>query len=311
MPSRGVTMKIGFIGLGQMGLPMFRNLIAAGHDVIGFDSSVERNAALRAQGLNVAASPGALPSLDVLITMLPNGKVVRDCLLGSGGGAGLAGCVAPGGAVVDMSSCSPADTLNLADALRERGLQLVDAPVSGSVPKANAGTLTIMLGADDALAERVMPVLTSLGSTVIRTGKVGSAHAMKALNNYVYAAGLLAASEALMLGKALDLKLDVLVDVMNASSGRNVATETKLKQHMLENGDFKAGFALHLMAKDLGIAHSLRALTGLTPPQLSLCHDLWQEACSSLPASADNTEIYRFLTRKLHAADEAYPANAY
>jgi len=299
-------MKIGFIGLGQMGLPMFRNLIAAGHDAIGFDSSAERNAALRAQGLNVAASPGALPSLDVLITMLPNGKVVHDCLLGSDGcGVGLVERIAPGGAVVDMSSCSPADTLSLAGILRERGLQLADAPVSGSVPKASAGTLTIMLGADDVLAERVMPILTSLGSTVIRTGKVGSAHAMKALNNYVYAAGLLAASEALMLGKALDLKLDVLVDVMNASSGRNVATETKLKQHMLENGDFKAGFALHLMAKDLGIAQGLHALTGFTPPQLSLCHDLWQEACRSFPPSADNTEIYRFLTYKLRVADDA------
>lgn len=287
-----------------MGLPMFRNLVAAGHDAMGFDASAERCAALRAEGLDVAAAADDLPAVDLMITMLPNGKVVRDCLLG-GGGAGLADRIAPGGAVVDMSSCSPADTLDLADALRARGLHLADAPVSGSVPKARAGTLAIMLGASDALAERVTPVLKSMGSTVIRTGEVGSAHAMKALNNYVYAAGLLAASEALMLGRALNLKLDVLVDVMNASSGRNVATETKLKQHMLEGGDFKAGFALHLMAKDLGIAHGLRELAGFTPPQLALCHGLWREACETFPASADNTEIYRFLESRLRAGAES------
>jgi len=297
-------MKIGFIGLGKMGLPMLCNLSAVGHDVIGFDSDAALTATLRAQGLNVVASPDALPRLDLLITMLPHGKAVRDCLLGNNdSGAGLLKHVAPGGAVLDMSSCSPVDTLSLADALYERGVPLADAPVSGSVPKARTATLTIMLGADDALAARVMPVLTSLGSTVIRTGQVGSAHAMKALNNYVYAAGLLAASEALMLGKALNLKLDVLVDVMNASSGRNVATETKLKQHMLEDGDFKAGFALHLMAKDLSIAHGLHERVGFAPPQLSLCHDLWQQACQALPSDADNTEIYRFLASKLQPSN--------
>lgn len=126
---------------------------------------------------------------------------------------------------------------------------------------------------------------------------------MKALNNYVYAAGLLAASEALLLGKALDLNLETLIDVMNVSSGRNVATETKLKQHMLEGGDFKAGFGLHLMAKDLSIAHGLNVHAGFAPPQLSLCHELWQEACQNMPTASDNTEIYRFLEKKLQAAN--------
>lgn len=301
-------MRIGFIGLGQMGLPMFKNLSAKQANVIGFDGSPAHNTKLQQESaglqLNIASSPLDLTDLDVVITMLPHGKAVRSCLFDSPDGQALVHRMTRNAVLIDMSSSSPLDTMALANDLTEHGISLIDAPVSGSVPKAVAGTLSIMAGGEHALVESMLPIFQAMGSTIIKTGKTGSAHAMKALNNYVYAAGLLAASEAVLLGKALNLDLETLVDVMNASSGRNVATETKLKQHMLEGGDFKAGFGLHLMAKDLGIAHGLQAHAGFCPPQLDLCHGLWQQACKELSTASDNTEIYRFLEKKLQATSQ-------
>lgn len=293
-------MRIGFIGLGAMGLPMFRNLAKQYPDAVGYDLSAQARETVAREGLSVADTLGDLVDMDMVITMLPNGAAVRECLLGSQhSSALLPGGVKPGGIVVDMSSSSPLDTTDLAQQLKTLNVNLADAPVSGSILKATNGTLSIMLGAPDDIAERVKPVLNSMGDTIIRTGTVGTAHAMKTLNNYVYAAGLLAASEALIMGKALDLDLHILVDVLNCSSGRNVATETKLKQHMLEGGDFRGGFNLHLMAKDLGITHSLHERLGFLPEQLDLCHRTWQAATANAARDADNLEIARFLERRL------------
>lgn len=299
-------MRIGFIGLGNMGRPMFLNLVKQYPSAVAFDASPAARAQLRDDGVQapdaIVAQWDAFPQVDLLITMLPHGKAVRQCLLGGEGQPGLIDRLPGGAVVVDMSTSSPVDTKALHAALSERNIALVDAPVSGSVPKARDGTLAIMTGGDTAVLDRIDPVLRSMGARLIRTGATGSAHAMKALNNYVYAAGLMAASEALLLGKALDLDLGILADVFNASSGRNIATETKLRQHMLEGGDFRGGFAMHLMAKDLDIAYSLRELAGFTPRQLELCVDTWRQAREQFPADADNTEILHFLARSLNTS---------
>lgn len=299
-------MQIGFVGLGQMGLPMFQNLVRVFPGALGYDASPERVAQTARDGVSVVTQPQHLRALDVVVTVLPHGQAVREALLGDGEGGPLAARLRDGAVVIDMSSSSPLDTKALAADLAALGVALVDAPVSGSVPKARAGTLTILVGGDDGVVERVQPLLAAMGTTLIRTGAVGSAHAMKALNNYVYAAGLLAASEAMLLARALALDPGIFVDVLNASSGRNVATDTKLRQHMLDDGDFKAGFGLRLMAKDLGIAQGLEAHAGFLPPQLALCAKLWQDASGALPAQADNTEIYRYLRDRLVA--EPQPA---
>lgn len=294
-------MKIGIIGLGQMGWPMFKNLTAKrGCDkVIGYDSAPR----LDKESSNIAVSLAGLSDCDIIITMLPHGKAVQAALLDENSNkVRFVDSLKKGATIVDMSSSSPADTAKLNKTLHESGICFADAPVSGSVPKAEAGTLSIMLGCEDDLAVKIMPILLDIGTNIIRTGTVGTAHAMKSLNNYVYAAGLLAASEALLMGQALGLDISKLIDVMNASSGRNVATETKLKQHMLENGDFKAGFSLALMAKDLGITHNLKELVGFSPPQLSLCFELWQKAAKEMSADADNTEILRYLKNSLEGA---------
>ncbi|MBD0271694.1 MAG: NAD(P)-dependent oxidoreductase, partial [Acetobacteraceae bacterium] len=185
----------------------------------------------------------------------------------------------------------------LAAAAAGRGGDFLDAPVSGGVAKARDSTLAIMLGGGDDACARAEPVLREMGAAPIRTGPVGSAHAMKALNNYVYAAGLLAAAEAVRMADALGLDLEVFTDVLNASSGRNVATETKLKSDVL-SGRYAAGFQLGLLRKDLVTAGAIADETGFDAPGLSLCRGLWAEAVERLGPRVDNLDIHRFLGQR-------------
>lgn len=302
-----MMLKLGFVGLGMMGLPMLDNLARAeGIDIQAHDRDPRRLDSLAthpAWGLTLhpAASLAALSDCTVVITMLPNSAVTNAVIEGEGGERGLASLLPRGATLIDMGSSNPAETLRLAPLLRKAGITLIDAPVSGAVAKAASGTLAIMAGGDAADLERVRPILAHMGATLIHTGAVGSAHAMKSLNNYVYAAGLLAASEAMLIAQGMDLDPGIFTQVLNASSGRNVATETKLAQFIVPR-TFSGGFALSLMAKDLRTAHSLQALTGTPAPLLSLCADTWQQAQQALPAASDNTEIYRYLEAQRDAA---------
>ncbi len=290
---------IGFIGLGMMGLPMARCLLAKGHRLLACDTAPAARAALAeaapagGDALEFAATPAALAAAaGVIVLMLPTSAVVAQVMEGAGG---LLGALRPGALVIDMGSSIPAETRRLAALAAARGAALIDAPVSGSVVKARAGTLAIMVGgADDAVFAKAEPVLRGMGETLIRCGAVGSGHAMKALNNYVYAAGLLALSEALRMGARLGLDLGVLTDVMNASSGRNVATETKARQDII-SGRYAGGFQLGLMAKDLETAGAIAAETGYDAQALALCRRLWRDAVAALGPQADNTAIHRFL----------------
>jgi len=287
---------IGFIGLGMMGLPMARCLLAKGHRLLACDTAETARAALRdgapAGQLEFAPTPAAVAAgADIIVLMLPTSAVVAQVMEGADG---LLSALRPGTLVIDMGSSIPAETRRLAALAAARGAALIDAPVSGSVPKARAGTLAIMVGGDDAAFAKAEPVLRSMGETLIRCGAVGSGHAMKALNNYVYAAGLLALSEALQMGARLGLDLGVLTDVMNASSGRNVATETKAKQEIL-SGRYAGGFQLGLMAKDLETAGAIAEETGFDAQALALCRRLWRDAVAALGPSVDNTAIHRFL----------------
>ena len=302
-----MMLKLGFIGLGMMGLPMLENLAhAPGIDIRAYDLDSRRLDSLKlhpawGRSLHAAASLADLASCGVIITMLPNSAITNAVIEGAGGEPGLAALLSRGATLIDMGSSNPAETLRLAPRLHEAGITLIDAPVSGAVAKAANGTLAIMAGGEAADLERVRPILSHMGATLIHTGAVGSAHSMKALNNYVYAAGLLAASEALLIAQGLNLNLDVFTQVLNASSGRNVATETKLAQFIVPR-TFNGGFALTLMAKDLRTADSLQELAGLSAPLLSLCASTWQQAQQALPATADNTEIYRYLEAQRDAA---------
>ena len=284
--------EVAFIGLGKMGLPMAGRLLAAGYRVTGCDlAEPALRAFAAAGGRTVAHVRDAVERAAAIVTMLPDGKAVQAALLGPDG---LPGRAAAGTVVIEMSSSSPIDTRALGERLGELGIGLVDAPVSGGVRKAQDGTLAIMAGGDPGLVARVRPLLRHLGASIFETGPLGSGHAMKALNNYVSAAGLVAAAEALLVGRSFGLDPVLMVDVLNASTGRNNSTENKLKQFVL-SGSFASGFALGLMAKDLGTADDLARHLGVNAPLSERCRDLWSEALGVLGAEADHTEIYRYL----------------
>ncbi|WP_420104021.1 NAD(P)-dependent oxidoreductase [Bosea sp. (in: a-proteobacteria)] len=283
---------IAFIGLGQMGLPMARRLIAAGFSVRGADPAEAARAALvEAGGSAFSAAKQAVAGADAVITMLPTGRIVREALLGPGGAAAA---LSEGTPVIDMSSSAPTDTVSLAAELSPMGLVLLDAPVSGGVKRAIDGSLAIMVGGPAEAVERVRPVLEAMGKSIFATGPIGSGHAMKALNNYVSAAGLIAACEALLVGGRFGLAPDTIVDVLNASTGRNNSTEVKMKPFIISEA-YNSGFSLALMAKDLHIAADLAEHLELPLPQIQAVATLWEEAKAELPAQADHTEIHRHL----------------
>jgi 3-hydroxyisobutyrate dehydrogenase len=273
---------------------MAARLGAAGYALRVYDKSVRA----RIPGAVACASPAqAANGAAVLIAMLPDGKAVRAVLLGRNGAASALG---PKSIVVDMSSSDPMATRALGAELAARGIELLDAPVSGRVDGARAGTLTIMAGGKAATLKRVRTVLGMLGKRIFHAGPLGAGHAVKALNNYIAAAGTIAAFEAVIVGRAFGLDPALMTDIFNASAGRNSTTENKLKQQVLSRR-FGSGFALALMAKDVGIAARLARSLGVDAPLTRKTRDLWRAARDGLPEDADHTEIFRYL-RQLSAS---------
>lgn len=299
MPSEP-SIRVGFVGVGTMGAPMVGCLVRAGFrpDILDSDDAAAGNVA-REFGLRRVDDAAALGRVsDIVILMLPNSAIVRMVCLGRGPSApGLADTLKPGAIIIDMSSSDPTETRRLGTELAERGITLVDAPVSGGVRKARSGSLAILVGSDsDGASDRVAALLGAMG-TVYPTGALGTGHAAKALNNYVSAAGLAAACEAVIVGKAFGLDPDTLVRVLNASTGRNNSTENKVAQFILSGAFRDAGFAMDLMAKDVGLAAGLAQGVGRDMPGLKEAAVLWQAASAALGPGADHTEIFRYLNR--------------
>jgi len=288
--------KICFIGLGMMGSPMAARLARAGYPLWVADADAERArqfADEHAVELVVLAD-GALPAVDVVITMLPNSAIVESVLLGADGNGGLLPQLAAGTCVIDMSSSEPLRSRALAAKLAARGVEFLDAPVSGGVKRAVDGSLAIIAGGAAAQFEAQKSLLACMGKSLFHVGPAGAGHAVKALNNYVSAAGLVAAVEALRVGERFGVDPAVITDVLNVSSGSNNTTLNKVKQFML-NGAFNSGFSLQLMAKDLGIAMQLGRDMEYPMALGEECLALWSKAAGSLDRSADHTEMYRLL----------------
>jgi 3-hydroxyisobutyrate dehydrogenase len=273
---------------------MSANLEKAGHAVRSFD--------LNGSG-NCGSAREAATGAEVLITMVPDGKAVRKAVMSA-----LPG-LAPGSIVIDMSSSDPATTRELGAALRKKGVHMLDSPVSGARAKADDGTLALMVGGDAALLERVRPVLSKMGTEIFHTGGLGSGHATKALNNYLGAAGTVAGMEALLIGEKFGLDPKTLINVINASTGKNSTTERKIPQQVLTKA-FASGFALALMTKDVGIAAGLAKRAGVPAPYLTKTLSIWRDALARLPAGADHTEMYHYLKslRRPSAAAGRKPA---
>ena len=282
-------MKVGFIGIGVMGWPMASNVLKGGHDLTVYDLDQDAVARFTSDvGGKGASSVAELAGSQVVVTMLPTSKHVRAALAEAEGGAFLK-AIEPGLVVIDMSSSAPGDTKELGPILAQHGATLVDAPVSGARPRAITGTLALMVGGDDEAAiEKAMTVLKTMGDRIFRTGPLGSGHAMKALNNYVAATGLMAVCEAILIGKRFGLDGEVMADILNVSTGKNFATENLLKQHML-SGSFSAGFTLGLMTKDVAIAADLGEQVGLDAPISRLARDRFTYARDKVGAGKDNS----------------------
>src|ERR1700733_9980756 len=276
-------MRVGFIGIGNMGWPMASHIAGAGHELTVYDVDAAKAKRFAEEfKCKAAVSLADVAANEITVTMLPTGRIVCQALTEDQDGA-FAKALKPGALIIDMSSSEPMGT-------RELGATLIDAPVSGAVPRAKAGTLAIMIGGDDQAAiERAKPLLLCMGKQLFETGSLGTGHAMKALNNYIAAAGYTAVVESLLIGQRFGLNQETMVDILNVSTGRNFTTEVMIKEQVL-GGKFATGFALGLMAKDVKIAADLGEAVKLDAPVSRLIRDRWALARERLGATRDTSE---------------------
>ena len=305
------AITVGFVGLGNMGIPMTRRLVRAGYQVRGFDVVAEARGNFEAIGASDAGGEvtaitelGAVgDGADAVILMLPDSNIVERVLLGRLAGepadrnvrSGLLVNLAPGTTIIDMSSSDPARTRVLAELVGSAGLTLIDAPVSGGVSGARAGTLTVMVGGPASAFERFKPMLAAIGNRVVHAGDVGAGHAVKALNNLMSAAHLLASSEALIAGRRFGLDPAVMLEIINGSSGRSGATENKWPNYILTE-KYDAGFSIRLMVKDIQLALGIEHATGVHAAASEAVVATWEAALAELPPDADHTAIARWLS---------------
>ncbi len=287
---------VGFIGVGNMGWPMAACLVKAGFPVLINDS--RREVANNFVQQNGGTAPDTLQQLaagsDIVVTMLPTSVIVEH-VLGGGDDNVFAG-MKPGTIVIEMSSGVPSVTQRLAEQVAALGGHMIDGPVSGGVPRAKTGELAIMVGGDAAIIDRAMPVLSAMGTSVLKTGAVGSGQAMKALNNLVSTGGFLIGIEALLIGQRFGLDPAVMTDVLNAATGMNNSTQKKFRQFVLSRG-FNAGFTMGLLAKDLSIALQVGRETGTAAPLSALVREMIVSAEAMLGSAADHTEMAKWVEK--------------
>ncbi len=285
--------KLGFIGIGNMGWPMAANLVKAGFEVTVCDARPGHAAKFAAEvgGAAAASTVEAATGMDAVITIVPTSKQVADVA------AQIVPVLAKGAMVIDMTSGQPGKTREIAAELEARGVAMIDAPVSGGVPRAKSGELAIMVGGADADLDRADAVLKAMGTSIHRCGGIGAGQAMKALNNLVSAGSFLMGIEALLIGQRFGLDTAKMVDVLNASSGMTNSSQKKFKQYVL-NRSFEDGFGLELMVKDLGIALEVGRDTSTPTPFSALCREMWASALNALGPGHNHTAV-TLLSEKL------------
>ncbi len=286
-------MKIGFVGVGVMGSAMARHLAEVGHELMLYDSNPKQlaKAAKHVAGAKKARSAREVGGhAEVVLTMLPNGEVVRDVALGEDG---LVAGMARGTLLLDTSSSQPWITRDTAAALAKQGVAMVDAPVSGAQEGAETATLVFMAGGAKRDVARVRPLLDCMGRHVFHLGDVGAGHTMKTVNNLATAVIWMATSEAMLIGKAHGLDAQAMIDVMNVSTSTNFLTQKKMGPEVLTRR-FADPFTLALMLKDIGIATELAAEKRIPVPVSSLTEQLWSAADKNMGPGRSITEIVRW-----------------
>lgn len=288
-------MRIGFLGLGAIGTPMALHL-AKRHSLTVWNRTRER--ATEFAGIHGARAAGtpreAAVGAEVVITCLPTSREVETLLAGPDG---LEAGLRSGALLIDCTSGDPATSRRIAERLRARGVSFADAPVSGGVNGAEAGTLTVMVGCDSEIFGRAHPILSAFGKRIEHLGPVGAGHAMKAVNNALLAVNLIAVGEGLAALVKAGVSARTAVEVLNASSGRSFVTEVLVPERVL-SGRWPQTFRLALLDKDVGIARGFVKETETEAPLLDLAGRILAEARAELGETADHVETIRLIERR-------------
>jgi len=290
--------RIGFIGLGNMGLPMAQNLIKAGHEVEGVDvnpASVEKLKA--AGGAAVEHAKVAAARADVVITMLPSGKEVHAVYLGPGG---IIENANPGTLLIDCSTIDVATARDVAKAAEARGLLMLDAPVSGGVGGATAGTLTFMVGGSERAFVRAESILQKMGKTIVHAGGAGNGQAAKICNNMILGVSMIAVSEAFVLAEKLGLDHQKLFDISSKSSGQCWSLTSYCPvpgpvPASPANRDYQAGFTAAMMLKDLKLSQEAAKAAGAKTQLGADAARIYSAYVESGEAGKDFSGIIRFV----------------
>jgi 3-hydroxyisobutyrate dehydrogenase len=290
--------KVGFIGLGNMGMPMAQNLLKAAHEVTGFDLDAHATELLAANGGTSANSVAdACTAAEVVITMLPAGEQVSDVYLGAGG---VLASVAPATLLIDSSTIDVQTARDVAQAAQDKGLAMADAPVSGGVTGAEAATLTFMVGGSDDAFERARPVLEKMGKTIVHAGGPGNGQAAKICNNMILGASMIVVCEAFLLAEKLGLDAQKLFDISSKSSGQCWSMTSYCPvpgpvPASPANRDYKAGFTAAMMLKDLQLAQAAARATRATTPLGAGSAAVYERFVESGGGSVDFSGIIRYL----------------
>ena len=298
-------MKLGFIGLGNMGAPMARNLLKAGHDLTVFDVVQANVDALVKAGEGHAKSantPAAVleSGVDAVITMLPAAQHVKSVYLGEQGilSANVVGVV-----LIDSSTIDPMSARDVAKAVAQRGALMLDAPVSGGTGGAEAGTLTFMVGGEEALYERMKSLLACMGKNIVYCGGAGNGQVAKVANNMLLGISMIGTAEAMSLGVSLGMDPKVLAGIINTSSGRCWSSDTYnpypgVLENVPASRGYSGGFGADLMLKDLGLATEAAKLAKQPVPLGSLAQQIYQTFSLQGSGSLDFSAVIKLFTKK-------------
>lgn len=288
-------MKVGLIGLGNMGSKIAKRLLKLGVDVGVYDINKTAVEELCALGANSAKTPAELATTyQYVITILPNANIVKEIVLGDNG---LIEGFTPNSLLIDMTTSIPAVTKEINQTLSVANLRMIDAPVSGGVKKAEDGTLSIMVGGEEIDFEEIKSLLFKIGENVIHVGEIGAGHIIKVLNNTISATTLAATGEAMALGVKLGLDPKKMLDVINSSTGRSVSSEHKFPSHIV-NRKFESGFTLDLMVKDLTIAMGMAEDEKVPMDLCTMNFRMWKQAQDE--GRFDHTAIIKHIEDKFH-----------
>lgn len=292
---------IGFIGLGNMGGPMARNLLKAGHQVKAFDLAPAAKEAARSAGASIVAGVGeAAKGVEVVVSMLPAGQHVRQVYTGKDG---VLDAAAQGTLLIDCSTIDVDSARAVAAAAKAKGLQMLDAPVSGGTVGAEAATLTFMVGGEDAAFARAEPILRAMGKTVVHAGAAGAGQAAKICNNMILGISMIAVGEAFVLAEKLGLDKQKLFDIASKSSGQCWSLTTYCPvpgpvPTSPANRDYKPGFTADMMVKDLRLAQQAAQSAGVGTPMGANAASLYGLFCSGGHGSVDFSGIIKMIRGK-------------